>query len=141
MCVSMPVAVGSFATPRSGTHAPVRVQDLCPVAALVQTPTLGRLTRDRWAARATPRAQSCAQRVADPEAVRDHATEGRDRLCARLDLRLDLGHGSLAADRGYEVPMGSLQERNPSLWIGTTEPGAYSELDGDADADVIVVGA
>ena len=37
--------------------------------------------------------------------------------------------------------MGSLHERNPSLWVGTTEPGDYPPLAGDERADVVVVGA
>ncbi len=37
--------------------------------------------------------------------------------------------------------MGTLHERNPSLWVATTEPGDYPVLAGDAQADVIVVGA
>jgi glycine/D-amino acid oxidase-like deaminating enzyme/nitrite reductase/ring-hydroxylating ferredoxin subunit len=37
--------------------------------------------------------------------------------------------------------MGTLHERNPSLWVATTEPGGYPQLAGDARADVIVVGA
>lgn len=37
--------------------------------------------------------------------------------------------------------MGSLRERNPSLWVATTEPGDYPPLEGDATADVVVVGA
>lgn len=37
--------------------------------------------------------------------------------------------------------MGSLHERNPSLWVATTEPGDHPPLDGDSSADVIVVGA
>src|SRR4051812_11917926 len=36
--------------------------------------------------------------------------------------------------------MGSIHETNPSLWIGTTDPGDLPSLDGDAHADVIVVG-
>ncbi|HEX2048164.1 MAG TPA: FAD-dependent oxidoreductase [Acidimicrobiales bacterium] len=37
--------------------------------------------------------------------------------------------------------MGSLQEANPSLWVGTTEPGRFHELHGDMEADVVVIGA
>src|SRR4029450_6215123 len=37
--------------------------------------------------------------------------------------------------------MGTLHERNPSLWVATTEPGGYPQLAGDARADVIVLGA
>jgi glycine/D-amino acid oxidase-like deaminating enzyme/nitrite reductase/ring-hydroxylating ferredoxin subunit len=37
--------------------------------------------------------------------------------------------------------MGSLQERNPSLWVSTTEPGDFPPLSGDDRADVVVVGA
>ncbi|MFL6205119.1 MAG: FAD-dependent oxidoreductase [Acidimicrobiales bacterium] len=37
--------------------------------------------------------------------------------------------------------MGSLHEHNPSLWVATTEPGELPPLDGDAHADVVVVGA
>jgi len=37
--------------------------------------------------------------------------------------------------------MGSLHEHNPSLWIATTEPGAFGPLTGDRRADVVVVGA
>src|SRR3954470_8737914 len=37
--------------------------------------------------------------------------------------------------------MGSIHETNPSLWVGTTDPGDLPSLDGDAHADVIVVGA
>lgn len=37
--------------------------------------------------------------------------------------------------------MGSLQETNPSLWIAGTEVGDFAPLDGDASADVVVVGA
>lgn len=37
--------------------------------------------------------------------------------------------------------MGSLHETNPSLWVGTTEPGQFPPLDGDQHADVVVVGA
>jgi glycine/D-amino acid oxidase-like deaminating enzyme/nitrite reductase/ring-hydroxylating ferredoxin subunit len=37
--------------------------------------------------------------------------------------------------------MGTLHERNPSLWVATTEPGDYPPLPGDDGADAIVVGA
>ncbi len=37
--------------------------------------------------------------------------------------------------------MGSRHERNPSLWIGTTEDGPAAPLTGDTRADVVVVGA
>src|SRR5918994_1408573 len=37
--------------------------------------------------------------------------------------------------------MFTLHERNPSLWVATTDPGSYPELSGDDRADVIVVGA
>jgi glycine/D-amino acid oxidase-like deaminating enzyme/nitrite reductase/ring-hydroxylating ferredoxin subunit len=37
--------------------------------------------------------------------------------------------------------MGSLQETNPSLWVGTTEATSFHEQHGDMDADVVVVGA
>ncbi len=37
--------------------------------------------------------------------------------------------------------MGSLQEANPSLWVGTTPETRYHELHSDIDADVVVVGA
>src|SRR5690349_19259086 len=37
--------------------------------------------------------------------------------------------------------MGSLQETNPSLWVGTTEATRFHELHGDLTADVVVVGA
>jgi len=37
--------------------------------------------------------------------------------------------------------MGSLQETNPSLWVGTTEATRFHEQDGDIDTDVVVVGA
>src|SRR4051794_8646740 len=37
--------------------------------------------------------------------------------------------------------MGSLAERNPSLWVGTTSDAQYPPLEGDLRADVIVVGA
>jgi glycine/D-amino acid oxidase-like deaminating enzyme/nitrite reductase/ring-hydroxylating ferredoxin subunit len=37
--------------------------------------------------------------------------------------------------------MGTLHETNPSLWVGTTDPGDFATLDGDVRADVIVVGA
>src|SRR3954454_18918856 len=37
--------------------------------------------------------------------------------------------------------MGSVHETNPSLWIGTSDSGELPPLDGDAHADVIVVGA
>ncbi|MDQ3680778.1 MAG: FAD-dependent oxidoreductase [Actinomycetota bacterium] len=37
--------------------------------------------------------------------------------------------------------MGSLNERNPSLWVGTTEETEYPSLPGDMDTDVVVVGA
>jgi glycine/D-amino acid oxidase-like deaminating enzyme/nitrite reductase/ring-hydroxylating ferredoxin subunit len=37
--------------------------------------------------------------------------------------------------------MGSLHETNPSLWVGTTDRPRFHELHGDAQADVIVVGA
>src|SRR4051794_38945643 len=37
--------------------------------------------------------------------------------------------------------MGSVHENNPSLWIGTSDSGEVPPLDGDAHADVIVVGA
>lgn len=37
--------------------------------------------------------------------------------------------------------MGSLRERNPSLWIGTTEVPDYPHPGGDLSADVAVIGA
>jgi glycine/D-amino acid oxidase-like deaminating enzyme/nitrite reductase/ring-hydroxylating ferredoxin subunit len=37
--------------------------------------------------------------------------------------------------------MGTLHERNPSLWVATTEAGGYPPLAGADRADVIVVGA
>ncbi len=37
--------------------------------------------------------------------------------------------------------MGSLHERNRSVWVATTEPGDHPPLDGDSRADVVVVGA
>lgn len=37
--------------------------------------------------------------------------------------------------------MGTLAERNPSLWVGTTEPTPFSPLSGDASVDVVVLGA
>jgi glycine/D-amino acid oxidase-like deaminating enzyme/nitrite reductase/ring-hydroxylating ferredoxin subunit len=37
--------------------------------------------------------------------------------------------------------MGSLHERNPSLWVGTTDAGDFPPLAGDDRADVVVVGA
>jgi len=37
--------------------------------------------------------------------------------------------------------MGSLQETNPSLWVGTTEATRFHEQHGDIDTDVVVVGA
>jgi len=37
--------------------------------------------------------------------------------------------------------MGSLQERNPSLWVGTTAETQYPPLTGDVGVDVAVVGA
>jgi glycine/D-amino acid oxidase-like deaminating enzyme/nitrite reductase/ring-hydroxylating ferredoxin subunit len=37
--------------------------------------------------------------------------------------------------------MGTLHEHNPSLWVGTTEPGDFPVLAGDEQADVVVVGA
>ena len=37
--------------------------------------------------------------------------------------------------------MGTLDERNPSLWVGTTEETGYPSLSGDVDTDVVVVGA
>jgi len=37
--------------------------------------------------------------------------------------------------------MGSLNETNPSLWVGTTEETRFHEQHGDIDADVVVVGA
>jgi glycine/D-amino acid oxidase-like deaminating enzyme/nitrite reductase/ring-hydroxylating ferredoxin subunit len=37
--------------------------------------------------------------------------------------------------------MGTLHEHNPSLWVGTTEPGDFPVLAGDERADVVVVGA
>ncbi|HVE94008.1 MAG TPA: FAD-dependent oxidoreductase [Acidimicrobiales bacterium] len=37
--------------------------------------------------------------------------------------------------------MGTLSERNPSLWVGTTDPAPYAPLDGDTSADVVVIGA
>ncbi len=37
--------------------------------------------------------------------------------------------------------MGSLEEANPSLWVGTTEATRFHELHGDLEADVLVVGA
>ena len=37
--------------------------------------------------------------------------------------------------------MGTLQERNPSIWVTTTEPGDHPPLAGDDRADVVVVGA
>jgi len=37
--------------------------------------------------------------------------------------------------------MGTLNERNPSLWVGTSEPAPFAPLDGDTSADVVVIGA
>ena len=37
--------------------------------------------------------------------------------------------------------MGSLNERNRSLWVTTTDGTSYPSLDGDANADVVVIGA
>src|SRR4051812_37944765 len=37
--------------------------------------------------------------------------------------------------------MGTLSERNPSLWVATTAPGEFAPLTGDDRADVVVVGA
>ncbi len=37
--------------------------------------------------------------------------------------------------------MGSLEERNPSLWVGTTPGTRYPPLPGDLEVDVVVVGA
>src|SRR4051794_9075551 len=37
--------------------------------------------------------------------------------------------------------MGSLHERNRSLWVATTDPAGYGPHGGDEQADVIVVGA
>ena len=37
--------------------------------------------------------------------------------------------------------MGSLHERNPSLWVGTTGETSYPSLTGDIEVDVAVVGA
>src|SRR5919202_4592688 len=37
--------------------------------------------------------------------------------------------------------MGRLDEANPSLWVGTTEPPRFHELHGDTTADVAVIGA
>lgn len=37
--------------------------------------------------------------------------------------------------------MGTLNERNPSLWVATTEPGVFPTLSGDDRADVVIVGA
>ena len=37
--------------------------------------------------------------------------------------------------------MGSLNEKNPSLWVGTSEVPRFHELHGDLSADVVVVGA
>jgi len=37
--------------------------------------------------------------------------------------------------------MGSLQETNPSLWVGTTESTRFHEQHGDTETDVVVVGA
>ena len=37
--------------------------------------------------------------------------------------------------------MGTLHERNPSLWVGTTGETSYPSLIGDIDVDVAVVGA
>jgi glycine/D-amino acid oxidase-like deaminating enzyme/nitrite reductase/ring-hydroxylating ferredoxin subunit len=37
--------------------------------------------------------------------------------------------------------MGSVRERNPSLWVATTEPGDHRTLQGSDSADVVVVGA
>jgi glycine/D-amino acid oxidase-like deaminating enzyme/nitrite reductase/ring-hydroxylating ferredoxin subunit len=37
--------------------------------------------------------------------------------------------------------MGSLNERNPSLWVGTTPGTRFHELHGDITTDVVVVGA
>ncbi len=36
--------------------------------------------------------------------------------------------------------MGTLEERNPSLWVGTAGPTGYPPLPGDLEADVVVVG-
>jgi len=36
--------------------------------------------------------------------------------------------------------MGSLSERNPSLWVGTTQVSAFPMLEGDVAADVAVIG-
>ena len=37
--------------------------------------------------------------------------------------------------------MGSLNETNPSLWVGTSEATRFHELHGDLWADVVVIGA
>src|SRR5918993_1273690 len=37
--------------------------------------------------------------------------------------------------------MGSLNETNPSLWVGTSEVTRFHELHGDLTTDVVVVGA
>ena len=37
--------------------------------------------------------------------------------------------------------MGTLNERNPSLWVGTTEETRHPALGGDLEVDVAVVGA
>ncbi|HEX4979724.1 MAG TPA: FAD-dependent oxidoreductase [Acidimicrobiales bacterium] len=37
--------------------------------------------------------------------------------------------------------MGSVHEHNPSLWVATTDPAPFAPLQGDARADVAVVGA
>jgi glycine/D-amino acid oxidase-like deaminating enzyme len=37
--------------------------------------------------------------------------------------------------------MGSLNEKNPSLWVGTSEATRFHELHGDLSADVVVIGA
>lgn len=37
--------------------------------------------------------------------------------------------------------MGSLDEHNPSLWVGTTPPTSYPSPSGDLRVDVAVVGA
>src|SRR4051794_21926550 len=37
--------------------------------------------------------------------------------------------------------MGSLHERNPSLWVATTDPPAFASLEADIAVDVAIVGA
>lgn len=37
--------------------------------------------------------------------------------------------------------MGSLEERNPSLWVGTTPQTSYKQLSRKGTFDVVVIGA